>query len=462
MEVKTAGVKSQMGIDFTDKPISAWGGIGSLVARYVEKLGFREWVEENLPIKESSPNSKGRYEKVLALFLTVLSGGDRFSHLGWWGYGKEIMCRSFGAKWLPQSPSVLTRFWNKVDSFEVAECLGKKLRSFALEIAGWEGIKEDELRFDSSVVTRYGRQEGAVKGYNPKKHGRPSHHPLIAFLGRGYIVNLWNRSGNASSGNGIVEFFNQTVRSLGDKIKVTRVIADTGYYLVNFIEHLEQNGYLYIISAPMNQILQRRIFEIKEWIRIEEGIEAAEFHFKHFAPGWKMKRRYAVIRQEIARRPKASGKQMSLFPELPEGKNYRYSVFITNETISPVEVWRTHRPRAMDENVIDDMKDGYGFASFSLHSFWATEAVMAMIGMVFRNLIVYLNRNILNPEGSRPELKTLRLKMFIIPAILGSNGRKHVLRLGIIDQKIRDKITQMLGKISIMKTRLNSNAFEFT
>ena len=90
----TAGAKSQIQIGFTDKPISAWGGIASLVTRYVEKLGFREWVEKNLPITEASPNGKGRYEKVLALFLTVLTGGDRFSHMGWWGHGKEIIPRS--------------------------------------------------------------------------------------------------------------------------------------------------------------------------------------------------------------------------------------------------------------------------------------------------------------------------------------------------------------------------------
>ena len=154
--------------------------------------------------------------------------------------------------------------------------------------------------------------------------------------------------------------------------------------------------------------------------------------------------------------------KMCLFHDLPEGKNYRYSVLITNETMAPVEVWRTHRPRATVENVIDDMKGGYGFASFSLHSFWATEAVMAMIGMVFRNLIVHLNRNILNPEGQKPELKTLRLKMFIIPALLGSDGRRHVLRLGVTDQKIRGKIVQLLEKISFMDTRINCNAVGFS
>jgi len=188
----------------------------------------------------------------------------------------------------------------------------------------------------------------------------------------------------------------------------------------------------------------------------------SEFRFRHLARGWNAERRYVVIRQEIARRPGASGKQMSLFPELPEAKNYRCSAFITNETTSPVEVWRTYRPRAKDENVIDDLKDGYGFASFNLHSFWATEAVMGMIGMVFRNLIVYLNRNILSPEGARPELKTLRLKMFIIPAMLGSEGRRYVLRLGIAVPKIRDKLSFFLDKISSMQVKLNCNAVGFT
>jgi hypothetical protein len=38
------------------------------------------------------------------------------------------------------------------------------------------------IDIDSTVITRYGNQEGAKKGYNPKKMGRNSHHPLIAFI----------------------------------------------------------------------------------------------------------------------------------------------------------------------------------------------------------------------------------------------------------------------------------------
>ena len=36
--------------------------------------------------------------------------------------------------------------------------------------------------FDSTILTRQGFQEGIEVGYNPKKPGRDSHHPLMAFV----------------------------------------------------------------------------------------------------------------------------------------------------------------------------------------------------------------------------------------------------------------------------------------
>ena len=39
------------------------------------------------------------------------------------------------------------------------------------------------LVLDSTVSVRYVEQQaGAERGYNPKKPGRPSHHPLLAFV----------------------------------------------------------------------------------------------------------------------------------------------------------------------------------------------------------------------------------------------------------------------------------------
>jgi hypothetical protein len=78
------------------------------------------------------------------------------------------------------------------------------------------------------VITRYGQQEGAKKGYNPKKKGRNSHHPIIAFVNDVKMVaNFWLRSGNSSSANNFVGFLEDTLSVFGDK-KVGLLRLDSG------------------------------------------------------------------------------------------------------------------------------------------------------------------------------------------------------------------------------------------
>jgi hypothetical protein len=44
------------------------------------------------------------------------------------------------------------------------------------------------LDLDSTVLERYGQQEGLLKGHNQRKHGRPSHHPLLAVLNEAHFL----------------------------------------------------------------------------------------------------------------------------------------------------------------------------------------------------------------------------------------------------------------------------------
>jgi hypothetical protein len=65
-------------------------------------------------------------------------------------------------------------------------------------------------------MTRYGQQEGAARGYNPRKPGRNSHHPLMAFVADiRMIANLWLR---ADSGFSDKAFLNE---------------LDQGYVVIN-------------------------------------------------------------------------------------------------------------------------------------------------------------------------------------------------------------------------------------
>ncbi len=193
-------------------------------------------------------------------------------------------------------------------------------------------------------------------------------------------------------------------------------------------------------------------------------MEVSEFHFEHADEKWTKPRRYAVVRQHIETRPNATGKsgeQMSLFEEYETLGGYRYSVMITNDTaLSPVEVWRNYRPRAKDENVIKDLKQGLGFGAFNLQSFWATEAIMVMTALVAYNLLRYLDSQLLSKNQARKSSKMMRNTWFILPGQLGNSGGSYRLRIAVTDKKIRAKIVRVVNEILRLPHRLECSAAE--
>jgi|GEM_PF-4529853 len=65
----------------------------------------------------------------------------------------------------------------------------------------------------------YGEQEGAKKGYNPRKPGYPSHRPIFAFLAElKIVVNPWLRPGNVADLTGLDQFLKETLAKMPPRI----------------------------------------------------------------------------------------------------------------------------------------------------------------------------------------------------------------------------------------------------
>lgn len=150
---------------------------------------------------------------------------------------------------------------------------------------------------------------------------------------------------------------------------------------------------------------------------------------------------------------------MCLFEEYEILGGYRYSVMITSDTLlAPVDVWRHYRPRANDENILKDLKEGLGFSAFNVKSFWATEAVMVTTALICYNLLRYLDSQLLNRNKTSRQSKTIRNKWFVLPGQLGNSGGTYRLRIAVKDRKIRAKIVRIINEIQRLPYRLNCNA----
>ena len=238
-----------------------------------------------------------------------------------------------------------------------------------------------------------------------------------------------------------------------------RVLCDSGFYRVEFIEHLENNGHSYILSVPITAPIQRELHRISNWECVEDGLEVGEFYFEHADEKWKRARRYVAVRQHIQTRPQAPGKagqQMTLFEEYEELGHYRFSVLITNDHELPaVEVWREYRPRANDENVLKNLKEGLGLDAFNVNSFWATEAALVYTALVCYNLMHFLDTQLLHRGQGSHQVKTLRHTWFILPGLLGNSAGRHRLRIGVKAISLRAKITRILHEIQQLPHQLN-------
>ena len=87
-------------------------------------------------------------------------------------------------------------------------------------------------------MVREGEQEGAAKGYNPKRPGRNSHHPILAFVSDiRMIANYWLRPGNTSASTNYLAFLEDTLENLQGKT-VGLVRIDSGFFSKSKDKHI--------------------------------------------------------------------------------------------------------------------------------------------------------------------------------------------------------------------------------
>jgi len=408
-------------ISYTSKEITPWGGMVFL-KQMLQKIGFRDLVKNNPDLPVSGSNRGYNTFTIVEGFITsIWCGANRFLHTEVTRHDAALG-KIFDWKNTP-GQDTYKRFFSKF-----TQATNQKVSDY---FYSWffENIKSDNftLDIDSSVMTRYGEQEGAKRGYNPSKKGRASHHPLIAFIADVKLVaNMWLRSGNTSSANNFLSFLEDTLSKLKNKT-IGLIRLDSGFFQSNILDYLEEKLMNYIVAVKFSQPIQRLIHSSTNWIVLDTGIEICEQIYQ--SDSWQKPRRIVMVRQKIKDRPKAPGKQLVLFAEEEMYKNYRYSAYVTNLNLPAVEIWRLYRGRGDAENRIKELKYDFGFDSFNLNDFFATEAALTFV-MIAYNLMS-LFRMFVMQEKTQKTLSTLRYRTFAIGAYFEKVNNKLVLKIAL-------------------------------
>jgi hypothetical protein len=428
------GPATSLELRYTGKPVSGWGGL-LVVMRYFEKRGVRQVLQSALADGRTSPNQMPVVDLVLALLAAVLTGGRRFAHVERLRTD-EVVQATLGLARMP-SAMTLTRYFGGLVRSQV-EHLSAVLGQFVFGQLTGPPLGAT-LDLDSTVFERYGGQEGSLKGYNPRKHGRPSHHPLLAMLAEAKLVlHAWLRSGNTASARGVKAFLAETLARLPHDFRLYAVRADSGFFVSDFLTELERRELPYVIAVRMNPRLRRAVAAIGQWQSFAAGLEAGETSY--CAPGWQVPRRLVVVRELLRERPEARGRKLLEVP------GYTFHVLVTTLHHQPVATWRFYNSRAESENLIKELKEDFAADGFCLQSFDGTEAAFRLICFLF-NLLADFKRQVTQEQA--PRLATLRTQVLVVGAILGREGRHTVLRLGL-RERWRHRFATLLERIAAL------------
>lgn len=403
-------------IEYSSQKVTPFGGM-RLMKDLLDKLQIREFLKTlDLPARGSN-RAYPAHEIIEGFWLSIWTGASRFIHADWLRYDTTLQ-QIFGFKKMP-SQRTYSRFFGKFNWNRNTEVFTKLNQWFLDKI----DIGPITVDLDSTVITRYGDQEGSKRGYNPRKPGRNSHHPLMAFLSQTrMVINAWMRPGNTASMTSCIEFLKETLDVLKNKA-VGLIRADSGFYSGKILTFLEEKGIKYIIAVKFYDLIKWEIKNISQWSEITNGIHSSQLYYKD--------RRYIVVRKNILTRPKASGRIL-LFDEA-EIPRYRYSCYVTNLDLPGSEIWNLYKLRADCENRIKELKYDFGIEQFCLKSFWATEASFRFI-MVAYNLMS-LFRHIAVQSKTLASMRTIKAYCFALGAWIANHANRKVLKISLPVEK---------------------------
>lgn len=401
-------------IEFKAKNLTSNAGL-FLMLENTKNNGIFEMIENDLTFESASVN-KIKMNHVKTMLSGHFIGIDKLERLKL--LKNDPLVREFDIS--VKEPETVSRFLSNF-SFKTTQMFREINFKVFKKLLSKSGLTSITIDIDSSVINVEGHQEGATKGYNPKKLGNRCYNVQFAFCDelKAYVTGFV-RSGNAYTANGAAELIKEIVATLKTSDLEIFFRMDSAYFDEEIIETIESLGCKYLIKAKAYATLVSQVTASSAvFLKGIDGRETAELLIK--LDKWKKKRRFVVSR---VLKPEKERAQLSLL----EGSEYDYFFFVTNTDLESEAVVLSYEKRGNAENYIKEAKYDMSVGHLLLKSFWANEAVFQMM-MLSYNLFLLFKFDYLDVSEYRQQIKTFRLKYVFLAAKIIKTARSVIMKL---------------------------------
>ena len=441
-------------------PQSAVTPLGQL-AFFIEflKLGnlFEPWVND-CPLDSRSPNAPLNRNVLGTLFLSVLAGHHRYAHITALR-GDTVNPKLLGMTKIISEDS-MRRAFMRLDEEAGIAWLQKHLNFSYRPLLCVPWI----LDVDATVKPLYGKQEGAVVGYNPKKPGRPSHTYHSYFIGNLRLlldveVQAGDEIASCYSAPNLWRLLEEMPR--GDRPQFIR--GDCAFGTDGIMKAAEERGVPYLFKLKITKNVQRLIASLMssqgDWETAGQGWEGQAGLLQ--LQGWSIKRKVVVLRKRVSKdiaiiQAQSDSSQLELnFGEVNRKTHvYEYAVLVTTLESEIITIAQHYRDRADSENVFDELKNQWGWSGFTTQDLKRCRLVARVIALVYNwwNLFVRLAEPDIHLEAitSRP---------LLLHAVAKKITHAGQVRISISSThgKLK-KVQGLLNRISYFFKQLKENA----
>jgi len=429
------------------------GGIG-LIHEMVRAIGLAGSIDEHVHVfKRHFPYHES--DHVLSLAYNVLCGGTRLEDLERLR-SNEAYLNTLGCDRVPD-PTTAGDFLRRFDEEGVLDLMEA---TNAARVKVWKQLSKQEralalIDVDGTIAPTTGEcKEGMDISYK----GIWGYAPLVVTLANTQeVLFLKNRSGNAPSHSGAVEFMDAAVALVRKGgFRRVRLRGDTDFSLTVNFDRWTDDGveFVFGMDAQRNLVeladrLSEKDFQplkrgapapasrprqrpenVKQIIVNERGYEKLILEEEHVAEvayrPHKCRRSYRLI--IVRKKIRVEKGQQHLFDQI------RYLFYITNvsaDALSPTGVVFEANDRCNQENLIEQLKNGVQalrMPADGLVSNWA----YAVIATLAWNLKIWLS--ILLPRRLARDLRRMEYRRFLhsvmlVPCQVLRSARQLVLRL---------------------------------